>query len=284
MRKGYADGPYGQIHYVTEGSGAPVVLIAPSKRSSRVHAGLIPLLSDRYRVISPDTPGYGNSDPVPSDATIDMLAEGVMATLDALGETKAHFYGLHTGNKIASAIAVRWPDRVGKLVIAGQTHSIIPDQAHRNAVINDLVKSALEVDADLDDARLQLKDWTALYRNVSALWWDETLFAQADPAQRIALAKRIALDYIQSWDSTRKLYRANFSFDLGAAFRRIRVPTLILEIATPAEDASYGRQGEAVRALIPGSTLVTLHENTGHAHTLEHRAADLARVLREFFG
>jgi pimeloyl-ACP methyl ester carboxylesterase len=284
MRKGYADSPHGQIHYRMEGGGMPLVMIAPSKRSSRNHVDVMALLSDRYKVILPDTLGYGNSDPVPADATIDMLAEGVMAVLDELGEQKAHFYGLHTGNKIVSAIAVRWPQRVGKLVIAGQTHSIIPDQAQRNAVIGNLVKGSLAVDGSADAGRQQLKDWAALYRMISDVWWDDKLFAGVDPAPRIAMARRIALDYIDCWGSTRKLYGANFGFDLGAAFRRISVPTLILEIATPAEDAEHGRQGEAVRALIPGSTLVTLHEDEGHAHTLEHRAADLARVLQEFLG
>ncbi|HTK03059.1 MAG TPA: alpha/beta hydrolase [Bordetella sp.] len=283
MKKGYADTPYGQIHYVVAGQGAPVVLIAPSKRSSRVHADLIPLLARRYRVLSPDNFGYGNSDPLPPDATIDMLAEGAMAALDAIGEKKAHFYGLHTGNKIAAAIAARWPDRVGKLVLAGHSHSLIPDQARRNAVIGDLVKDFLKSESIADDARRELKAWATLFRRIDAVWWDDTLFADGDTAARIALAKRVILDYIQSADSTVGLYHANFSYDLGDAMTRVQAPTLILEIATPAEDRDYGRQAEHVQRLIPGAYVATLHEAEGHTHTLEHRAADVARILTEFF-
>jgi pimeloyl-ACP methyl ester carboxylesterase len=283
MKKGYADTPYGQIHYVVAGQGAPVVLIAPSKRSSRVHADLIPLLARRYRVLSPDNFGYGNSDPLPPDATIDMLAEGAMAALDAIGEKKAHFYGLHTGNKIAAAIAARWPDRVGKLVLAGHSHSLIPDQARRNAVIGDLVKDFLKSESVTDDARRELKAWATLFRRIDAVWWDDALFADADTAARIALAKRVILDYIQSADSTVGLYHANFSYDLGDAMTRVQAPTLILEIATPAEDRDYGRQAEHVQRLIPGAYVATLHEAEGHTHTLEHRAADVARILTEFF-
>ena len=95
MKRGYADTPHGQIHYVVAGQGAPVVLIAPSKRSWRVHADLIPLLARRYRVLSPDNYGYGNSDPLPPDATIDMLAEGVMASLDAIGEKQRSYKSEH---------------------------------------------------------------------------------------------------------------------------------------------------------------------------------------------
>jgi pimeloyl-ACP methyl ester carboxylesterase len=283
MKRGYADTAYGQIHYVVAGQGMPVVLIAPSKRSSHVHADLIPLLAGRYRVLSPDNFGFGNSDPLPPDATIDILAEGVMASLDAIGEQRAHFYGLHTGNKIAAAIAARWPNRVGKLVLAGHSHSIIPDQARRNGVLGDLVKDFLKSDSVADDARRALKSWATLFRRIEAVWWDDALFDDGDTAARIALARRVILDYILSSDSTVGLYQANFSYDVQADMKRIRAPTLILEIATPDEDRDYGRQAENVQKLIPGSVVATLHEATGHTHTLEARADDVARILTGFF-
>lgn len=284
MKRGYADSPYGQVHYVTAGSGTPVVLIGPSKRSSRVHAELIALLAKQYLVLAPDTLGFGNSDPLPAGATFDMLAEGVLSCLDAIGQRRAHFYGLHTGNKIAAAIASRWPERVGKLVLAGQSHSIIPDQKRRNAVIGDLVKDLLDESPVTDEARRQLKAWAALYRRVTEIWWDDAIFGDGVTPERLALAKRIVLDNIQSSDSTTGLYQANFSYDLEAAMRSIKAPTLILEIATPAEDQEYGRQGAIVQKLIPGSTLTTLHEAGGHAHTLEGRATELAKILTGFFG
>ena len=93
--KAYANSPYGQIHYVYKGEGPAIVLIAPSKRSSRVHSDLIDLLAKSYCVVSPDNLGYGNSDPLPDQATIDMLGETVMCCLDELGIRQAYFYGLH---------------------------------------------------------------------------------------------------------------------------------------------------------------------------------------------
>jgi pimeloyl-ACP methyl ester carboxylesterase len=283
VNKGYADTPNGQIHYVVAGDGVPVVLIAPSKRSSRVHADLIPLLARHYRVLSPDNFGFGNSDPLPTGATIEMLAEGVMASLDAIGEEKAHFYGLHTGNKIAASIAARWPDRVDKLVLAGHSHSLIPDQTRRNAVLGELVKAFLKSDPVPNPALHELKAWATLFRRIQEVWWDDALFADGATAAQVALAKRIVLDYIQSSESTVGLYQANFSYDVQAAMKQVKAPTLVLEIATPDEDRDYGRQGENVSRLIPGSTIATLHEPQGHTHTLEGRAADVARILVEFF-
>ena len=54
----------------------------------------------------------------------------------------------------------------------------------------------------------------------------------------------------------------------------------MLEVATPEEDRTIGRQGPAVQRLIPGAVLETIHEPEGHTLTLENRADDLARIIR----
>ena len=53
--------------------------------------------------------------------------------MTALGIDRSHLFGFHTGNKIAAAIASQSPGRVGRLVLCGQTHSLIADQASRIA-------------------------------------------------------------------------------------------------------------------------------------------------------
>lgn len=283
-RRAYADCRFGQVHYQISGSGSPLVLVGPSKRSSRVYAEVASLLSSRYRVLCPDTLGFGNSDPLPPDTTFEMLAEGILACLDTAGIAKAHFYGLHTGNKIVASIAAHSPERVDKLVIAGHTHSLIPDQERRNRTIGDLVQAFLRSETSADPDRRALNAWAALYRRIAAEWWDESVVSGADTRARIAQAKRVVIDYLLSSDSTVGLYEANWRYDLEADLRRVRASTLILEIATPDEDRDIGRQAGEVQKLIPGSTIATLHEAGGHTHTLEHRATDLARVLGDFFG
>lgn len=283
MKRGYADSAFGQVHYVVGGSGSPVVLIGPSKRSSLVFADLSGLLASRYRVLCPDTLGFGNSDPLPAGATIEMLAEATLACLDATGIDRAHFYGLHTGNKIATAIAANAPSRVEKLVLAGHTHSLIPDNARRNATIGDLVKAFLTA-APGDEAERTLRDWSALHRRISEVWWDGEIFAKARTAAEVALARRVIVDYLLSADSTTGLYELNFRYDLKGGMEKVRAPTLVLEIATPDEDRDYGRQADAVCKLIDGAVSATIHEPGGHTHTLERRARDVARILTEFFG
>lgn len=278
MPRGYADTELGQVHYVRGGRGRPLLLLGASGRSSRMFAPLMTRLAGEADTIAPDTPGFGESDPLPPGTTIPALAAAFVGLLDALGLARADVYGLHTGNKIATAMAVGWPDRVGRLVLAGQSHSLIPDREARNATILDIVRDHVEPRSGETAA---LADWAAAWGRLNAIWWDRRLVAGGAPAAGREAARLLALDELQS-GGTAGLYGANFAYDLGADFPRIRAPTLVLEVATPEEDRTIGRQGPAVRDLIPGAVLETLHEPEGHTLTLENRADDLAAILRRF--
>ncbi len=275
MPRGYVSTALGQVHYCREGSGKPLLLLGSSGRSSRMYVPLASLLAPGRDVIAPDTPGFGMSDPLPAGASIEAIAGCFITLLDALGIERCDIYGLHTGNKIATAMAVRWPDRVGRIILAGQSHSLIPDREKRNATILDIVKDYVTPKSGEVAA---LVDWSAAWQRMTAIWWDRALVAEgASPAMRDA-ARLLALDELQC-GGTAGLYRANFAYDLGAEYRLIRAPTLVLEIATPEEDRTIGRQGPAVQALIPGAALDTLHEPEGHTLTLENRAADLRDII-----
>lgn len=276
MPRGYVDTSLGQIHYVREGTGKPLVLLAASGRSSRMFARLVPLLAPHFAVYTPDTPGFGNSDPLKPGTTIEQLAECLLEVLDALGLERTLLYGLHTGNKIATSMAVRWPERIDHLVLGGQSHSLVPDRKKRNAAILAMVRDYLETPEH--EIAAELAAWAASFQRLSAIWWERNLVASGAPPERRAFARNLALDEIQA-DGTAALYAANFAYDLGRDLARITVPTLILEITTPAEDSTIGRQGAVLQGLIPGAALRTIAEPHGHTLTLEDRARDLADIL-----
>jgi len=276
MPRGYVETMLGQVHFVRAGAGPSLVLLAASGRSSRMFAALMDLLALAFDVCAIDTPGFGNSDPLPPGTTVEQLAACVIEVLDQLGIARTHLYGLHTGNKIATALVGRWPDRVDRLVLAGQSHSLIPDRELRNATILQIVQEYFEAPAT--GPGTDLVDWSAAFQRLAAIWWDRHLVAAAGAPESLAHARNLALDELQS-GGTAELYRANFAYDLGRGFTAITVPTLILEIATPAEDATIGRQGPAVQRLIPGATLQTIMEPGGHTLTLENRVRDLADIL-----
>jgi pimeloyl-ACP methyl ester carboxylesterase len=97
LRFGYADSAEGQIHYAVQGHGMPLVLLPGSARSYRQFLPLLPLLADRYRLIAVDTLGYGASAEMPAGGSMETIARGVVAVLDALDVPPAHVFGIHTG-------------------------------------------------------------------------------------------------------------------------------------------------------------------------------------------
>lgn len=122
LRKGYLDGPWGQIHYYEIGEGDdPVLILAhQSPVSARMFERAMPhLAAAGLRVVAVDTPGYGNSDPPPAPPTVEAYAPSYAAVLDGLGLGRAHFLGHHTGAGILCHFAATNPERVLSLVLNG---------------------------------------------------------------------------------------------------------------------------------------------------------------------
>ena len=136
MPRHYVNTALGQMHVRTQGSGPPLLLLGSAGRSARMFDHLIPLLSERFQLIAPDMFGHGNSDPLPASVDIRAIAGCMAELLDAFSIQRANVYGFHSGNKIGAALAANWPDRIDKLILAGQSHSIIERSAqscHRGA-------------------------------------------------------------------------------------------------------------------------------------------------------
>ena len=286
MKRAYCDTRHGQIHYYHEGEAGPaLILLASSGRSGIVYDGLIQRLSGRFRVLAVDMLGAGNSDPLPAGAGFEQMAETLADLVDATGIGRANLYGLHTGNKVAASFAVQFPDRVPGLAIAGQSHSLIPDATARNAAILGHVKTSLPDAAPRPAEFGLIESWVAGGRRFGEIWWNAELFRGLPDRDALDRARHAAIDRLQAMPGVAATYGANFTYDLAADLGRLRQHTLVIEIATPAEDAAFGRQGAELLRLIPSAELVTYEEPDGpsHATTLAGRYAELAELLTGFF-
>ena len=74
-------------------------------------------LSDAFRCIAWDMPGYGASAPV-EPLTFAAVADAVARLLDTAGVQRAHLVGESFGGMHALHTALRHPDRVGRLVLS----------------------------------------------------------------------------------------------------------------------------------------------------------------------
>lgn len=96
-----------------------VVLLHGFPSSSRMYAGLIPLLAVRYHVIAPDYPGFGESDaPPPSQYTytFDHLAETTSALLDQLKINRYVLFVQDYGAPIGFRMMVNHPEKLRGLI------------------------------------------------------------------------------------------------------------------------------------------------------------------------
>jgi pimeloyl-ACP methyl ester carboxylesterase len=100
---------------------APVILLLhgfPS--SSRMFDTLMPQLADRYHLIAPDYPGFGNSEaPAPEKFTysFDALADVVGAFTEALHLERYTLYLQNYGGPVGYRVALAHPERVTALVV-----------------------------------------------------------------------------------------------------------------------------------------------------------------------
>lgn len=99
---------------------APVILLLHGfPTSSHMFRGLIPLLSDRYRVIAPDLPGFGQTKAPKRgdfDYTFDNLAKVIGGFVDAIGLTKYALYIFDYGAPTGLRLALAHPERVTAII------------------------------------------------------------------------------------------------------------------------------------------------------------------------
>ena len=100
---------------------APTVLLLHGfPTSSHMFRNLIPALSDRYHVVAPDYPGFGNSGQPAVDEfdySFDNLAKLVESFVDQLGVDRYSLYLMDYGAPIGFRLAARHPQRVQSLIV-----------------------------------------------------------------------------------------------------------------------------------------------------------------------
>jgi pimeloyl-ACP methyl ester carboxylesterase len=118
VRRGYADSVLGPLHFAEAGTGPVLLLLHQTPRSHDEFREVLPLLTDGRRVIAMDMLGFGMSASVPAPQSIERMASGALALLDALGVTEAAVLGHHTGAAVAIEMAAQQPARVPALVLS----------------------------------------------------------------------------------------------------------------------------------------------------------------------
>jgi pimeloyl-ACP methyl ester carboxylesterase len=97
-----------------------LVLLGGFPASSHQFRNLIPALADRFHVLSPDYPGFGNSempDPASFPYTFDRLSEVVEGLLERTGFTRAGFFMQDYGGPVGFRLLGRRPEWMAWLIL-----------------------------------------------------------------------------------------------------------------------------------------------------------------------
>jgi pimeloyl-ACP methyl ester carboxylesterase len=258
IKRGYAEGRFGQIHYRVAGShGArsPLLLLHPSPLSGYVYENLMREMGrDRY-VVAPDTPGFGMSDPPPAPPEIGDYAAAMLEFVAGLGLGIVDVMGYHTGSLTA-------------VEMAQQAHAVV-----RKIV---MISATAFTPAETEQFKRQYapKPIDERVAGISAGWRGfRDNFWRMEPSDHRAL--NIYLEGRRNPDWSPWGHRAAFNYDISAALKKTTHPVLILN----PEDDLWAYTPRA-RPLLRNGTVKDL---PGWTHGfLDAETAAVGRMLREF--
>jgi pimeloyl-ACP methyl ester carboxylesterase len=122
-----------ELYYETSGDGEALVLVPGFASGSWSWYKQVEDLSRYFRVVTFDPRGVANSVIAPDvPVSISLIADDVVNLLDALKIERAHIMGVSFGGFVAQEFAIRFPQRLGKLILActsfGGSRHVLPSQ------------------------------------------------------------------------------------------------------------------------------------------------------------
>jgi pimeloyl-ACP methyl ester carboxylesterase len=113
-----AYGAGGRIHHIESGSGPTLVLLHGAGGGGANWYRVMAALGEDHRVIAPDLPGFGESDPIAAAAPLGRgAADHLHAWLEAVAPPPWILVGTSFGALVALRLAQRWPAAVAGLVV-----------------------------------------------------------------------------------------------------------------------------------------------------------------------
>lgn len=250
------------LYHEMRGKGYPLLLIAGLNSDSAGWAGVRDRLAKRFCVITFDNRGSGRSYTPKKRYLIREMADDAAGLLDSLRIEKCHIAGHSMGGYIAQELAVRYPERVGKLVL----EATAPVSSTRNNMLfGDLLKRFKK---DGDNEAL-IKQW--------AYWlFSPKTFERGDYIKKF-VKYASSYPYLQSAEGFQGQIEAIRSFDECGRIKNIRSKTLILIgsddiLIYPAESMKLARD-------IRGSVCKEI-KDTGHCIHVENPDAFISNVVK----
>jgi len=166
------------IYYAMYGKGSPVILLHGGLVNSDWWGNQIPALRSHHTVIAMDSRGHGRSTRDANPYSYDLMADDVVALLDALKLQKADIVGWSDGAIIGIDLAIRHPDRIGKIVAFGantQTSGMKDDADKRPTFASALARAQQQYEAISPTP----KEYQAFFDQISKMWAEQPNWTDA---------------------------------------------------------------------------------------------------------
>jgi 3-oxoadipate enol-lactonase / 4-carboxymuconolactone decarboxylase len=218
---------------------APVLILGPALGTTwHMWDRQIPELTCDWRVFRYDLPGHGGAPTAPA-ASVDDLADRLIATLDALGVERFGYVGCSIGAAVGTRVALRHPHRVATLaLISASARPGTPDAWRQRGVV------------------VRAGGLGQLAHSTPERWFTDA-FRATQPA---IVEWAVQMVHITDPDSYIAACEAMAVHDIREELGRIAVPTLVLggsdDPETPPADARVLVAGipDARLAVVPGAS------------------------------
>ncbi|HWL01019.1 MAG TPA: alpha/beta fold hydrolase [Microbacteriaceae bacterium] len=241
----------------------PLLVLGPSLGSDGAILWelVVPLLRDRYRIVSWDLPGHGRSPATAEPFSIADLADAVAGLVDELGADTAFHAGVSIGGGTGLELALRHPDRFVKVALVCSNHRFGGD-----AWPDTWLERA---------ATVRAQSTSALIVSSAQRWFTPASIAEhADTTGRLLHALQHADDA-----SYALCCEALAAFDAEGRLGEITVP--VLDIWGDQDETISLASAEHLVATVPDGRLVII-EDAAHLGTVDQPEA-VARELIAFF-
>lgn len=106
-------------YYIEKGIGEPLILLHGNGEDCSYFVHQMDAFAAHFRVIAMDTRGHGRTPRGYASFTIRQFADDLLSFMDEHDIEKAHLLGFSDGGNIAMVFALKYPKRVGKLILNG---------------------------------------------------------------------------------------------------------------------------------------------------------------------
>ena len=215
----------------------------------------LPILSERFRVVTYDHPGHGSS-PLPERPwTVEAFARGVVGLLDELGLERVSLCGVSLGGMVGMALALAAPERVERLVLSCTAAYLGPPEPW------------------LERASVVRAEGVAAVADTVVGRWFTPALAHDDPDTVARFRASLAATPPEGYA---RCCEAVGAWDARDRIAAIAAPTLVVagadDPATPVEHA------ELIAGRVPGAKLLVL-EHAAHLANVERHEAFTHAVL-----